>query len=261
MAAGKYVAFTADTEAFFMPRAFEHFEGEFTEDIIDVCERHGVPFTWLIVVDAAHKEVRTVAEKVYARRKDVDEFSLHVHFKHFVKDAPDDTESFKDVARRLAWLREAKAEIVSCGLPLPRTFRYGAGDSRDRYYCIEDLAFLVDELGVRNLCFTSDRIAGIRGITSHEHRGNNVWTVDGGREITLLETTVYLDRDEGTVLAAADKRFAEADYALIGCHDYRRIVPRNLDAVIRHLADRHDVHYVTADRLGELVRVGTLRNA
>ena len=259
-AARKHVAFSADTEAYFMPRDFRHFEGEFTEAIIDVCETRGIPFTWLIVVDAERIEVRTVLEKVYPRRRDVDEFSLHVHFKHYIQDAPDDFESFKDVARRLAWLRDAKTEIAACGLPMPRTFRYGGGDSQDRHYCIEDLAFTVDELGVRNFLFTPDRLEEVKGITACTHDGNNVWTIDDGRKITTLATTVYLDRDEETVIDAIDARLKNADYALIGCHDYRRIVPENLDKAIAHLNAHYDVRYVTIDRLGEAVRASELRN-
>ncbi len=42
----KYIAFSTDMEAYFMPRDFEHFQGEFTGQIIEVCDKLDVPFTW-----------------------------------------------------------------------------------------------------------------------------------------------------------------------------------------------------------------------
>jgi len=80
----KYIAYSTDTEAYFMPRDFEHFQGEFTGQIVDVCREANIPFTWLIVVDKEHSEVSTFSEKVFPIRREVDEFSLHAHFKWFI---------------------------------------------------------------------------------------------------------------------------------------------------------------------------------
>ena len=256
----KYVAFSTDAEAYFTPRNFENFQGEFTQQIINVCCEYNVPFTWLIVVDKEHIEVRTFAGKVFPIRKDIDEFSLHVHFKWFIMDHQDDFKSFKIVERRMKWLKDAKTEIVKAGLPMPRSFRYGGGDSNDRFYCIEDLIFLHDELGIRNYLFSPDRLQGIIGITRFEQKENNVWIIDGGREITLLSTCVYLDKDEKTIVTAIDQRLKSADYAIIGSHDYREVVPKHMAIAIEHLNANYDVEYVIIDRIGEMVRHGKIRN-
>ena len=86
----KYIAYSTDTEAYFMPRDFEHFQGEFTGQIVDVCREANIPFTWLIVVDKEHSEVSKFSEKVFPIRREVDEFSLHAPFKWFIMDTPDD---------------------------------------------------------------------------------------------------------------------------------------------------------------------------
>jgi hypothetical protein len=143
---------------------------------------------------------------------------------------------------------------------MPRSFRYGGGDSMDNLYFVEDLEILCDGFGIRNFLFNPDRLEGVKGLTRAEHKGNNVWIIDGGREITLLSTCVYLDKDEQTVLSAIDERLASADYAIIGSHDYREAVPRHLAAAIEHLNDRYNVEYVTVDRIGELVRRGEIIN-
>jgi hypothetical protein len=256
----KYVAFSTDAEAYFMPRDFEHFQGEFTGQIIKVCEKFDVPFTWLIVVDKKHTEIHDMAEKVFPARRDIDEFSLHVHYKWFIMDDPDDFSSFKMADRRMAWLREAKSEIENAGMPMPLSYRYGGGDSQDSLYYIEDLIALGDEFGVRNYLFSPDRLEGVIGIGRYEHKGNNVWTIDGGRELTLLSTCVYLDETEEIVLTALDERLFAADYAIIGSHDYREVVPANMMAAIEYLDAGYDVEYVTIDRIGELVRKGEIRN-
>ncbi len=256
----KYVAFSTDTEAYFMPRDFEHFQGEFTRQIIEVCDNFDVPFTWLIVVDKEHTEIQDMAVKVLPDRRDIDEFSLHVHYKWFIMDDPDDFKSFKIVERRLNWLREAKTEIERAGMPMPLSYRYGGGDSQDSLYYIEDLKFLCDELGIRNFLFSPDRLESIMDIQRYDHKGNHVWIIDGGREITLLSTCVYLDEDEETILNAIDQRLKSADYAIIGSHDYREIVPGNMSKAIEYLNANYDVEYVTIDRIGELVRSGVIRN-
>ncbi len=256
----KYVAYSSDTEAYFMPRSYQNFEGEFTSQIVEVCREANIPFTWLLVVDKKHTEVHTFAEKIYPGRKGIDEFSLHAHFKWFIMDAPDDFSSFKEIERRMKWLEEAKMELVKSGMPMPRSFRYGAGDSNDRYYCIEDLIFLYDELGVRNFLFDPVRLPGVVGINSLEHQGNNVWTMDGDRDITLLSTCVYLDEELDSVLTAIDSRLKTADYAILGSHDYIEVVPEHLRKSLKHLNDNYTVEFVTIDRIGELVRQGKIKN-
>lgn len=250
----KYVAFTADTEAYFTPRGFEQFEGEYTQDIIDVCEKYDIPFTWLIIVDKEHIEVKAMAKKHYPIRKNIDEFSLHTHFKWFIMDHPEDFESFKVIERRMEWLKEAKEEIDKAGLPMPRTFRYGGGDSNDNYYCIEDLLFLIDELGIRNFLFSPKRLQDVIGINYTKHVKNNVWEIDGARQLTLLSTCVFLDSDEKTVIQSIDNRLGSADYAIIASHDYRESVPVNMEKAIVHLNNNYTVEYVTIDQIGELIR-------
>lgn len=256
----KYVAFSADTEAYFTPRDFGQFQGEYTDDIIKVCEEFNVPFTWLIIVDKDHIEVNTMAEKHYPSRKHIDEFSLHTHFKWFIMDDPNDFESFKVLERRLQWLNDAKKAIVNAGLPMPVSFRYGGGDSQDRFYHIEDLKFLVDELGVKNFLFSADRLHDVVGIHDFKHLQNNVWKIDGGRVLTLLSTTVFLDADEQKVISSINERLQDADYAILGCHDYRENVPANLRSAIIALNKNYDVRYVTIEKLGELIRNGTIKN-
>ena len=256
----KYIAFSSDTEAYFTPRDFENFQGEFTPQIIEVCRKYNVPFTWLIVVDKEHIEIRTFAKKIFPVRKDMDEFSLHVHFKWFIMDSPDDFESFKIVERRMKWFEDAKAEIEKAELPMPLSFRYGGGDSNDRFYRIEDLIFLSDEFGIRNYLFSPDRLPGVIGITRHEHKGNNVWIIDGGREITLLSTCVLLDEDKQSIITAIDQRLTSADYAIISSHDYREVVPGHMNMTIEYLNANYNIEYVTISRIGEMVRNGEIRN-
>jgi len=256
----KYVAYSTDAEAYFMPRDFGQFQGEFTDQIIDVCSEFNIPFTWLIVVDKEHVEIADVATKVYPRRKGRDEFSLHAHFKWFIMDSPDDFESFKIVDRRMEWLKDAKVEIENTGLPMPLSFRYGGGDTNDTLYYIEDLIYLHDELGVRNYLLDPGRLAGVIGITRSDQKGNNVWTIDGGREITLLSTCVYLDEDMDVIIPAIDKRLETADYAIIGSHDYQEVVPVHLKKSMEYLNANYTVEYVTVDRIGEMVRSGEIKN-
>lgn len=256
----KYIACSADTEAYFMPRDFEHFQGEFTSQIVEVCSEFNIPFTWLIVVDQEHTEIATLAEQVYPLRKGIDEFSLHAHFKWFIMDSPDDFESFKMVDRRMNWLMEARAKIENAGLPMPKSFRYGGGDSNDTLYYIEDLIYLHDELGVKNYLFNPDRLPGVIGIGKVQHKGNNVWTIDGGREITLLSTCVYLDEELDSIITALDQSLEKKDYAIIGSHDYREVVPKHLKQSIEYLNANYKVKYVTINAIGEMVRKGKIRN-
>ena len=256
----KYVAYSTDAEAYFMPRDFGQFQGEFTSQIMDVCLEFNIPFTWLIVVDKEQAEVSAVASKVFPVRKGIDEFSLHSHFKWFIMDSPDDFESFKIVERRLNWLKDAKEEIENAGLPKPLSFRYGGGDSNDSLYYIEDLIYLHDELGIRNYLFEPERLPGVIGITRFEQKGNHVWTIDGGREITLLSTCVYLDEEMDVIIPAIHKRLETADYAIIGSHDYRELVPVHLKKSIEYLNANYAVEYVSVDRIGEMVRSGKIQN-
>ncbi len=256
----KYVAFSADTEAYFTPRDFEQFQGEYTQDIINVCVKYEIPFTWLIIVDKEHIEVKAMAEKHFPARKLTDEFSLHAHFKWFIMDHPDDFSSFKDIERRMEWLKQAKDEIIKSGLPMPRTFRYGGGDSNDNHYCIEDLIFLIDELGIKNFLFSEDKLRNVIGINDIDHLDNNVWQIDGGRQLTLLSTCVYLDNELDFILNKIDERLSSSDYAIIGCHDYRSNVPHNLQKAILHINEKHDVEYVTIAQIGEMVRKGQIKN-
>jgi hypothetical protein len=256
----KYIAFSTDAEAYFMPRDFEYFQDEFTGQIIEVCDKFDVPFTWLIVVDTEHTEIRDMAEKVYPGRRDIDEFSLHVHYKWFIMDDADDFKSFKIVERRRNWLREAKSEIEKAGMPMPLSYRYGGGDSNDSLYYIEDLFYLSDEFGIRNFLFSPTRLKEVIGITRSEHKGNNVWIIDGGREVTLLSTCIYLDEDGVAILKALEQRLQSADYAIIGSHDYREVVPGHMKKVIEYLNENYEIEYVTIDRIGELVRNGEIRN-
>lgn len=257
----KYVAFQADTEAAFTSEDFGDFQGVFTPDIVQVCEKHGVPYTWLIIVDKDGTEADYIAREIYPHRKNVDEFSIHVHFKWFVMERRFEHETFRIPEKRLAFLREARKVRDELGLPHPRTFRYGGGDSQDRYYHIQDFVFLVDELGVRNFMMSADRLPDIVDITDHRHLENNVWAIDGGRELTLLSTTVYLDLDTDKVVTAVDDRLTNADYAVIGCHDYRAIVPPNMDVAIGHIREKFpNVRFVTSDEIGDLVRAGKIEN-
>ena len=256
----KFVAFSTDAEAYFIPRDFENFQGEFTRQIMEVCRESNIPFTWLIVADSEHKEVSTFGKKLFPFRQDADEFSLHAHFKWFIMDSDDDFTSFMIVDRRLKWLKEAKAEIEKAGLPQPRSFRYGGGDSQEKHYCIEDLIYLHDELGIRNYLFNPDRLPGVIGISRHEQKGNGVWIIDGDRELTLLDTCIYLDEDINSIITAIDQRLASADYAIIGSHDYREVVPEHLQESIEYLNAAFDTEYVTIDRIGELVRSGKIGN-
>ncbi len=256
----KYVAFSTDAEAYFMPRDFEHFQGEFTWQITAVCDKFDLPFTWLIVVDKEHTEIRDISAKIFPDRKEVDEFSLHVHYKWFIMDDPDDFKSFKIVERRINWLREARAEIEKTGMPMPLSYRYGGGDSNDSLYYIEDLIFLSDEFGIRNFLFSPTRLKNVIGISRIEHKGNNVWTIDDGRELTLLSTCIYLDETEEAILTAIGQRLQSADYAVIGSHDYREVVPVHMSRTIEYLNANYNVEYVTIDRIGELVRNGEICN-
>jgi hypothetical protein len=175
-------------------------------------------------------------------------------------DSVDDFASFRNVDRRLNWLKEAKTAWLKAGVPLPLSFRYGGGDSNDSCYCIEDLIFLYDEFGIRNYLFDPERLPGVRGITRLEQKGNNVWIIDGNREMTLLSTCVYLDEEIETIRVAIDKRLETADYAIIGSHDYREVVPGHLKQTIEYLNTKYNTEYVTIDAIGELVRRGEIRN-
>jgi hypothetical protein len=256
----KFVAFSADTEAFFMPRDFKDFQGEFTRDIADVCAKNNIPFTWLIVIDKEHVETRRVAAEVFPARKGIDEFSIHGHFKWYIMDTPRDFASFKKLDRRLAWLAGGKKAAADAGLPRPRTFRYGGADSSDKQYYVEDFIFLIDELGVRNFMCTPERLQGVIGLTQCEEKGNGLYTLNGGRSVTLIRDCVYLDRPEAEVLKTVDEHLAKYDYAVIGCHDYFQCVPANLAATIAHLNAQYDVTYLTIDQLGDRIRAGTLKN-
>ena len=119
---------------------------------------------------------------------------------------------------------------------------------------------LSDEFGIRNYLFSPDRLPGVIGITRHEHKGNNVWIIDGEREITLLSTCVLLDEDKARIVTAIDQRLKSADYAIISNHDYREVVPEHMNMAIEYLNANYNIEYVTIDRIGEMVRNGEIRN-
>lgn len=99
--------------------------------------------------------------------------------------------------------------------------------------------------------FGPARLDGIIGIKPYEQKGNNVSIIDGGRELTLLSTCIYLDEPEEADLTALGQRLRSADDAIIGSHDYREVVTVNMAAAIE---------YLTIDHIGELVRQGEIRN-
>ena len=119
----KYVAFQADTEAAFTSLAFGDFQGVYSPDIVGVCEEHDVPYTWLIIVDGNHTEARYIAREVYPKRKGVDEFSIHAHFKWFVMNYRFEHETFRLPERRTAFLQEAKQAREDLGLVGPTVYR------------------------------------------------------------------------------------------------------------------------------------------
>lgn len=268
--AKKYVAFTADTEAYFCPPSFEGWQGVYTQDMVDICEAEGVPFTWLIIIDrenerGEYREIDAMAKVVYPRRKGIDEFSIHTHFEWFVLDEEGENaevrKAYRDVERRLKFLEGAKKRRDKVGLPNPVTVRYGGSISRNEYYLIEDFKYLYDELGVRNWCFGKDP-STIRGITECEEIGNGVWRIDGGREITIIRSRGgWMQDARADMLADIDSNMEKLDYLIVGCHDYVKAVPDNLQAAIEHIRGKYDVEFVTIGRIGELIRAGEVDNS
>ena len=71
----KYIAFSTDAEAYYVTK-FSKYQGDFSQEIVDVCKARGVPFTWLSVVDAKFEEFNGIFNKIYPQRKSVDEASV-----------------------------------------------------------------------------------------------------------------------------------------------------------------------------------------
>ena len=67
-------------------------------------------------------------------------------------------------------------------------------------------------------------------------------------------------RLQEAILTAINHRLQSADYAIIGSHDYREVVPVHMTTAIEYLNANYDVEYVTIDRIVELVRKGEIRN-
>ncbi len=260
----KYVAFTADTEAYFCPPSFESWQGVFTMDIVRVCQEKGVPFTWLVICDRERdprefREIDAMMKTVWPARKDVDEFGIHVHLKWFINDSPDDDESFKLPERRLAFMKAALARRGELGMAAPASFRYGGGDMQAKFYRVEDLE-LLHSSGVRNFLFPHE-LSDFQGLEDIEHCGNGVWRARDMTDITVFRgprSSMELDTSE--MIARMDAGLAESDYITVSCHDYTAAVPGNLAAAVDHLRDACECEIVTVSRIGELIRSGEVNN-
>lgn len=255
----KYIAFSADTEAYYTPKWFKNYQGIYTEDMIKVCRKYDIPFTWLMMVERRRLEVQNMAEKHYPERKDIDEFSIHTHFT-FIKDHKDDKESYKIIERRIEFMSGAKSELIRLGLPMPKSVRYGYDASRVKYYPIEDFIYFTDSLTVENFFVHPEVIPTIIGIENYRNTGNNVWEFNGGRKLTLLQTCSSFEKEKKQLFEDIDSRLATSDYANISCHDYRKNVPGHMKKVVNYLNKNYDVKYVTVHEIGELIRQGKIEN-
>ncbi|MHC4394808.1 MAG: hypothetical protein ACYS1A_04065 [Planctomycetota bacterium] len=263
----KYIAFTADTEAYFCPPSFEHWQGIYTMDIVRVCEKENVPFTWLVVCDRERqprefREIDAMMKTVWPTRKGIDEFGIHVHFNYYINDTPGD-EVWKQSARRLTFAKVALAYRDELGMPAPLSFRYGGGDMRARFYLDDDLE-LLHSAGVRNyLLRHKHNLTDFQGLTESEikHLGNNVWQVRDMKDITIFRgpgSNMELPTNE--MLRRIDHGLSNADYIIITSHDYDAAVPANLSAAVRHLHSKYNCEITTIARIGELIRAGKLNN-
>ncbi len=265
--AKKYIAFTADTEAYFCPPSFTNWQGVFTMDIVRVCEKENIPFTWLVICDRERKprefrEIDAMMKTVWPLRKGIDDFGIHAHFNYFINDTPGD-EVWKRPERRIEFLHAALARRKEVQMPAPVSFRYGGGDMRDKFYLDCDLRIL-HSAGVRNFLLPRDHsLSDFQGLAESEihHRSNNVWKVRDMEGITLFRgpgSSMELPTDE--MLRRIDDGLAKADYITVTCHDYTAVVPSNLSAAVAHLRQKYDCEFVTIARIGELIRAGKLKN-
>ena len=264
--AKKYIAFTADTEAYFCPPSFKSWQGIYTMDIVRACEKEKVPFTWLVVCDRERqprefREIDAMMKTVWPRRKGIDEFGIHTHFNYFINDTDD--EVWKQPERRLAFAKAALARRDELGMPAPLSFRYGGGDMQARFYLDDDLEML-HSAGVRNyLLRHKHHLTDFQGLAESEikHLSNNVWQVRDMKDITLLRgpgSNMELPTDE--MLARIDTGLANADYIIITCHDYDAAVPANLSAAISHIRAKYNCQFTTITKIGELIRAEKLNN-
>lgn len=265
--AKKYIAFTCDTEAYFCPPSFEHWQGVFTMDMVRVCEKEKIPFTWLIICDRERsprefREIDAMMKTVWPLRRDIDDFGIHVHFNYFINDTPGD-EVWKIPARRIAFLKAALAHRKEVSMPAPLSFRYGGGDMRVGFYLIDDFR-LLHSAGVRNyLLPLAHDLTDIQGLDKSriKHCSNNVWQVNDMQDITLFRgprSSLELPTDE--LLRQIDDGLARADYVTVTCHDYTAVVPPNLSAAVHHVRRKYDCEIVTIARIGELIRAGKIKN-
>jgi len=275
--AKKYIALTADTEAYFCPPEFEGWQGVFTTDIVRACEETGVPFTWLVICDRESRggqprefrEIDAVAKTLLGARGtrgEVDEFGLHVHFRYFINDTPDDDESWRDASRRVAFVKAARLRREQMGIPAPVSFRYGGGDMQARLYLAEEFE-LMHAWGVRNWLLPGGagghELAEFQGFSPDEieHAGNNVWSVRGMEGVTVFRgARSSMELETAEMIRRIDDGLERSDYVVVSCHDYTAAVPANLAAAVGHARERYDCEFVTVGRIGELIRAGELRN-
>jgi len=265
--AKKYIAFTADTEAYFCPPSFTSWQGIFTMDIVRVCQKENIPFTWLVICDRERKprefrEIDAMMKTVWPLRKGIDDFGIHTHFNYFINDKPGD-DVWKIPARRIEFLHAALAHRKEVKMPAPVSFRYGGGDMRDKFYLDCDLRIL-HSAGVRNLLLPrAHSLYDFQGLAQSQihHRGNNVWKVGDMEDITIFRGPgSSLERPTDQLLQQIDDGLAKADYITVTCHDYTAIVPSNLAAAVQHARSKYNCEFVTIARIGELIRAGKIKN-
>jgi len=259
----KYVAFCCDLESPYTEAVgFGPSKGIFSRDMLKVLANYpGVPYTWMILRDKDALVINYYAKEIHPVRKDIDEPALHVHYKWYIQDRPTDMTSWKIEARRKAWVRGALEQYKRLELPLPRTFRPGGGDSQENLWYLSDFEVLYDEVGIRNYLMGPRVFTAIEGSTGHQALGKGMWRIDGGRTLTVLRTSVSLEREENQMYEALDERLSAASYALITCHDYNPVVPGNLEKMILYIRKTHPgVKFVTISTIADLIRDGKIAN-
>ena len=262
--AQKYVAFCCDLESPYTEAVgFGPSKGIFSRDMLKVLAKYPkVPYTWMILRDKDALVINYYAKEIHPVRKHIDEPALHVHYKWFIQDRRSDMKSWKIEARRIAWVRGALEQYKRLELPLPKTFRPGGGDSQENLWYLSDFEVLYDEVGIRNYLMSPRVFPAIEGSTGHKALGKGMWHIDGGRTLTVLRTSVSIEREEDQMYKALDERLAQAPYALITCHDYNPVVPGNLEKMIVHIRKTHpDVKFVTISEIADLIRAGKIGNA
>ena len=259
----KYIAFCCDLESPYTEAVgFGPSKGIFSRGMVKVLAKYpDVPYTWMILRDKDALVINYYAKEIHPVRKHIDETALHIHYKWYIQDRRGDMRSWKIEPRRIAWMREALAQYKRLGLPLPKTFRPGGGDSKENLWYLSDFKVLYDEIGVRNYLMGARVFGAIKGNTEHKSLGNGMWRIDGDRTLTTLRTSVSLEREEAEMLKTLDDRLAKASYALITCHDYNPVVPGNLEKMIRHIKAKHpDAKFVTISKIADLIRAGNIKN-